>query len=117
MENIKFSCTACHSALTASRSDVGIMMQCPVCKRTLKVPLYGIYSGMKLGDFCIEKCLGVGGMGEVWLATQELLNRKVAIKILSPEIAQNENFVQRFYQETRIAGRLADRSASDQRRS
>ncbi len=106
MEEIQFSCTSCRITLTASKSDVGEVMQCPDCGHAVKVPVYGVIKGMKLGDFTIEQFLGAGGMGEVWLAMQESLQRKVAIKILSPEIAKDESFVRRFRQEVKIAGQL-----------
>lgn len=106
MDEVKFSCTLCRSSLSASSGDIGELIQCPVCKNTLKVPPYGITKGMKIGDFIIKKCLGVGGMGEVWLATQESLQRQVALKILSPKISNDTTFVQRFKQEVKIAGQL-----------
>src|SRR5580704_5921622 len=42
----------------------------------------------QVGDFRIEKKLGQGGMGTVFLATQMSLERKVALKTLSPEFAK-----------------------------
>jgi serine/threonine protein kinase len=106
MEEVNFTCISCRVAITASRDDIGELMQCPSCGQTMKIPVYGVIPGMKIGDFTIEKCLGVGGMGEVWLATQESLHRKVALKILSSEIADDKNFVKRFLQEVKIAGKL-----------
>lgn len=106
MKEVFFTCTSCREAISATKDDIGELVQCPACGQTMKVPVYGVIPGMKLGDFTIEKCLGVGGMGEVWQARQESLHRKVAIKILSPEIANDKNFVQRFLQEVKIAGKL-----------
>jgi serine/threonine protein kinase/DNA-directed RNA polymerase subunit RPC12/RpoP len=106
MEEIEFSCVSCRSALCASKTDVGELVQCPSCNHTMKVPRYGVVAGMKLGDFKVLKCLGVGGMGEVWLAEQESLQRRVALKILSPDISNDESFINRFNQEVKIAGKL-----------
>jgi serine/threonine-protein kinase len=61
---------------------------------------------MNLGGFLIEKQLGVGGMGEVWLAKQEKLNRHVAVKILSPKYTSNATFVERFMCEVRNSAKL-----------
>jgi len=44
----------------------------------------GLPNGLRLGHFQIEKKLGAGGMGEVYLATDLALDRPVAIKVLPP---------------------------------
>lgn len=106
MKEVHFTCVSCREAISATKDDIGELIQCPSCGNAMKVPVYGVIPGMKLGDFTIDKLLGVGGMGEVWLARQESLHRKVAIKILAPEIANDRNFVQRFLQEAKIAGKL-----------
>ncbi|MBN1863368.1 MAG: serine/threonine protein kinase [Victivallales bacterium] len=106
MADVRFTCVSCRIALSASGEDVGKLIQCPSCHQTMTVPPYGVVSGMDLGDFTIEKLLGVGGMGEVWLATQKSLHRKVALKILSPDLARDSNFVSRFLLEVKIAGKL-----------
>jgi len=53
----------------------------------------------------LEK-LGQGGMGTVYKARQESLDRLVAIKTLSPLHTQDEEYVNRFQQEARAAGKL-----------
>lgn len=60
----------------------------------------------QVGDFRIEKKLGQGGMGTVFLATQVSLDRKVALKTLSPEFAKKPDFVKRFIREARSMARL-----------
>lgn len=60
----------------------------------------------QLGDFRLEKKLGQGGMGTVFLATQQSLDRKVALKTLSPEFAKKPDFVQRFLREARSMAKL-----------
>jgi serine/threonine-protein kinase len=60
----------------------------------------------QVGDFRIEKKLGQGGMGTVFLATQVSLERKVALKTLSPELAKKQDFVKRFLREARSMARL-----------
>jgi hypothetical protein len=54
----------------------------------------------------IERRLGRGAMGEVWLAVQERLQRPVALKFLSPALARDAQFVQRFESEARAAAAL-----------
>jgi serine/threonine protein kinase len=60
------------------------------------------------GRYAIERLVGRGGMGEVYLATQSPLNRSVALKILkSPESLEDDpNFDERFLREAAAAARL-----------
>lgn len=51
--------------------------------------------------------LGTGGMAEVWRAEDEVLGRSVAVKILHPQYAGEENFVARFRQEAQAAANLS----------
>ncbi|MBN1521564.1 MAG: protein kinase [Candidatus Aureabacteria bacterium] len=62
--------------------------------------------GKTLGNYKIEKELGRGGMGVVYLAHQTSLNRKVAIKVLPSSLAQDSQLVERFLREARAAARL-----------
>ncbi len=54
----------------------------------------------------LERLLGSGGMAQVWEATDQTLGRKVAVKVLHPHLAGDENFVKRFRQEAIAAARL-----------
>ncbi len=59
-----------------------------------------------LSNYNIIKILGQGGMGKVYLATHKTIHRKVAIKELLAEHAQNEHLRQRFRQEATLLGTL-----------
>ena len=62
--------------------------------------------GTQVGPYKILDLLGTGGMGEVYLARDTRLGRKIALKFLSVEYTKNEERVRRFQQEARAASAL-----------
>src|SRR5262245_54871299 len=62
--------------------------------------------GETIKDFKLVRQLGRGGMGEVWLAEQQLIQTKVAIKILAAELAADKQQVQRFFNEAIAVSRI-----------
>jgi predicted Ser/Thr protein kinase len=62
-------------------------------------------TGASLGDFQVDRLLGRGGMGEVYLARQNSLNREVALKVLRPDL-NNPLYLDRFEAEARSAAKL-----------
>ncbi|HJZ69459.1 MAG TPA: serine/threonine-protein kinase, partial [Blastocatellia bacterium] len=62
--------------------------------------------GTKLGRYEIRSKIGEGGMGEVYLAEDTSLHRKVALKILPEELASNKDRMRRFVQEAQAAAAL-----------
>lgn len=64
-------------------------------------------AGTKLGRYEIHSLLGTGGMGEVYLATDTQLDRRVAIKILPADAAANQHRLHRFMQEARAASKIS----------
>ena len=63
--------------------------------------------GSHRGQYELIRMLGPGGMGEVWLATDSRLARKVAIKLLPTELTSDPVRVRRFEQEARAASSLS----------
>src|SRR3984893_5455930 len=63
-------------------------------------------SGTKLGRYEIRSKIGAGGMGEVYLAEDTRLHRKVALKILPADLATNKDRMRRFVQEAKAAAAL-----------
>src|SRR5438876_11644649 len=63
-------------------------------------------SGTKLGRYEIRSQIGAGGMGEVYLAEDTQLHRKVALKILPADLASNQDRMRRFEQEATAAAAL-----------
>jgi len=66
----------------------------------------GIQPDRVIGNFRIIRKLGSGGMGEVWLAEQLAMERKVALKILSPSLVNDQDFVNRFMSEVKMTAKL-----------
>src|SRR5919107_1693764 len=60
----------------------------------------------QLGRYEIRALLGAGGMGEVYLAHDTSLNRKVALKVLPVDVAANQDRMRRFKQEATAAASL-----------
>jgi serine/threonine protein kinase len=67
------------------------------------MPLPG---GTRLGPYEILGLIGAGGMGEVYRARDERLDREVAVKVLSPRLSREASGLRRFEQEARAAGSL-----------
>src|ERR1700745_3246062 len=65
-----------------------------------------INTGTKLGRYEIRSKIGEGGMGEVYRARDEKLNRDVAIKVLPATYSQDAERLRRFEQEAQAAGAL-----------
>src|SRR5215472_1114215 len=63
-------------------------------------------TGMRLGRYEIRSKLGAGGMGEVYLAEDTRLHRKVALKVLPADLASHRDRMRRFEQEATAAAAL-----------
>src|SRR5919198_4424074 len=62
--------------------------------------------GSELAGYRIESLIGRGGMSVVYLAEHLRLGRKVAFKVLAPELAQEEGFRDRFIRESKLAASI-----------
>jgi serine/threonine protein kinase len=62
--------------------------------------------GDEFGPYRIESVLGRGGMGTVYLATHARLERKVALKVIAPDLADDPDFRARFLRESQLAASL-----------
>src|SRR5215213_7210803 len=63
-------------------------------------------AGQQVGPYTILCSLGAGGMGQIYLARDKALGRKIALKLISPEFATDPRRVLRFEQEARAASAL-----------
>ncbi|MFM7117413.1 MAG: serine/threonine-protein kinase [Planctomycetota bacterium] len=66
--------------------------------------------GQTIGDYTLLRTLGSGGMADVFLAEQNSLKRKVAFKVLKPELGKDAAYVQRFVREAQAAAALTQSS-------
>ena len=62
--------------------------------------------GQRLGAYRIVRLLGEGGMGAVYEARQEPLDRRVALKTLHADHAKSPEFIERFFNEAKVLSRL-----------
>ncbi|NLC61454.1 MAG: serine/threonine protein kinase [Gammaproteobacteria bacterium] len=89
-------------ALLALEDDAGTFLDTP-----LVAPLPGARPGSQVGPYRLERLLGEGGMGQVWLASRAdgLYQRRVALKLLRPGLA-DPGLRLRFTREREILARL-----------
>jgi serine/threonine protein kinase len=62
--------------------------------------------GSNVGEYVLQRRLGVGGMGEVWKAHQPTIGKTVAIKVLTQESAKSKKSIARFIQEARAVNEI-----------
>jgi len=97
-------CPACGGALSAPAAP------CPECTRTLSDDPTAASTGrsatLRIAGYRIVRELGAGGMGTVYEAFEERMQRHVALKVLSRHLAASDKSVDRFAREAWIAGKL-----------
>ncbi|MFW5698514.1 MAG: serine/threonine protein kinase, partial [Planctomycetota bacterium] len=61
----------------------------------------------RIGGYHIERLIGRGGMGEIYLARQTSIDRHVALKVLNPQLVQRDpKFAEQFTREAQAAGHI-----------
>ncbi len=96
-------------SLIASNEQAGEFIQAPaleVAAELLTPDQCDLLPGKSLGPYTILELLGSGGMGEVYLAQDSRLGRRVALKLLPDHFVINEDRLRRFRQEARAASAL-----------
>jgi len=71
-----------------------------------------IAAGTRLGRYEIRSQIGEGGMGEVYLARDTQLDRAIALKLLTAEVARDQQRLHRFLQEARAASSMSHPNAA-----
>ena len=57
--------------------------------------------GAHVGNYQVQRKLGEGGMGSVYLAVHPKIGKRVALKVLHPEFSANEDVISRFFNEAK----------------
>ncbi|MFN2442678.1 MAG: protein kinase [Thermoanaerobaculia bacterium] len=97
------------ASLVASHDQAGSFIAEPalqVAARVLADDRTASWVGRTLSHYRIESLLGVGGMGEVYLAEDTKLDRRVALKVVNETLSQHEASLERFVQEAKAASAL-----------
>lgn len=103
---MRFQCPECREIVVVDNSAAGKTVQCGRCQKNVQAPASRTSPGALIADFIIEKELGRGGMGIVYLSHQISLDREAALKVLSDTYANNAEFVVGFIKEARAAAKL-----------
>ncbi len=97
-------------SLLAARNEAGGFLSQPVIERSLlsgaQRAALNARLGSTIGQYQLLSVLGVGGMGEVFLAADTRLHRQVALKLLPPHFSREPGRVRRFEQEARATTAL-----------
>ena len=95
-------------ALLASDDGAHSFLERPALEMAAKalVDKKDSMSGRTIGHYKITSRVGAGGMGEVYLAQDTKLGRRVALKMLPPGLAAERQRLQRFVQEAKAASAL-----------
>jgi|GEM_PF-809850 len=103
---ITFNCPHCNSELEFDAAESGARVDCPACSHECRTPVPRVGPGTTLGNFAIERRLGSGGMGDVYVARQLSMDRLVALKVLPQALTRKASVVERFRHEVRMSARL-----------
>jgi len=96
-------------SLLSSHDSAESFMETPAIAKVadvIEVESKTLETGKCLGHYEIIEQIGKGGMGEVYLAKDKQLDRKVAVKILNQEVSQHESNLNRFIREAKAASSL-----------
>ncbi|OGV33498.1 MAG: hypothetical protein A2020_10385 [Lentisphaerae bacterium GWF2_45_14] len=105
-EEMRFKCPFCSYIIKSDDTYRGYKTKCPSCEKAVLVPISPFERDCVIADFVIEAKIGKGSIGTVYKATQVSLDRKVALKVLSPEYT-NSKGISDFLREARAAAKLS----------
>ncbi len=121
MEKILFKCPECKSEISIDEKDIEKLSFCPHCSAKIQVISsdeennnhedniqndYLNIDNADIGIYHLEKLLGEGATGKVWLATNKQTNQQVALKLINPAFTQDEDSRKRFQHEIMLGSKL-----------
>jgi serine/threonine protein kinase/DNA-directed RNA polymerase subunit RPC12/RpoP len=93
------TCSKCGNLIDVTGLEPGDGITCPYCAHEFAIT-------RQFGNFVLERQLGAGGMGAVYLGKDTTLNRVVAVKVLKPELVNDQKFLATFLREAEITASL-----------
>jgi len=93
------TCAKCGNLIDVTGLDPGDSIACPYCSNQFEITRL-------FGNFLLERQVGSGGMGAVYLGRDLTLNRVVAVKVLKPELVSDQKFLATFLREAEITASL-----------
>jgi serine/threonine protein kinase len=93
------TCPKCGNLIDVTGLDAGDGITCPYCANQFPIT-------RQFGNFLLERQVGVGGMGAVYLGKDITLNRTVAVKVLKPDLVADQKFLATFLREAEITASL-----------
>src|SRR5205809_2657548 len=109
----KVTCPSCGRAVDSSAeacSDCGTRLLVVAADATQRKDAL---VGATLGEFQVLKRVGMGGMGIVYEGLQPVIGKRVAIKVLRPDIADSPSEVKRLLEEARTVNAIGHRGIID----
>ena len=94
-------------SLLRSYEVAGSFMESPAVAQAADALDQKLTAGQRVKHYQIVNLIGEGGMGEVYLATDTILGRRVALKVLPAFVSKDPERLRRFTQEARAASRLS----------
>jgi serine/threonine protein kinase len=96
---LTIACPSCQNVIDVTGLEPGDSITCPYCHNEFPIT-------RQFGNFLLERQLGTGGMGTVYLGQDVTLQRVVAVKVLRPELVSDHKFLATFLREAEITASL-----------
>lgn len=93
------ACPKCGAVINVADQKAFADITCAACRFEFEVPA-------RFGPFLLLQVLGMGGMGGVYRARDEALNREVAIKVMQKRLGSDPAFIENFQREAQAAAKL-----------